>query len=405
VLVTQYNKVLYQAVIGKASQELDASMSPGAVFKVASISKQFTAMLVLLAVQEGKLRLDDSLARFFPALKDTQWRRINLDQLLSHTSGIPHNEGISGYWESRSLQSLSKEQALAAILAMKLLFQPGTAMKYSSPGYFLLACILETVYQRPYAALLEEKIGHPLQMSHTGVYSTGKIVQGMVPGYHLLNDSLITAPYRDFSLMKGSGNLYATAADLTKWNNSFSTDTIWSKALQQLLFTPHTNGTPAYGYGWFIRPGKRLAYYHGGGTFGCSALSAWYPAEKVSVVILSNVSVLPVNELWDDIEKIVFKEPFQLPEINRSIQLSRKELEAFTGRYTSGDQELTIGLSGDQLYAKLGPNPPFEIYPESRNKFYGKKVNVHLTFNLDGEGNSTGLEAEGRGQTHHFNKQ
>ena len=404
VLVTKSNQPLYQISIGKASQELDIPMSPGAVFKVASISKQFTAMLIVLAAREGKLRLDDSLTLFFPELKDTQWRKIKLNQLLAHISGIPHNEGISDYWLMKSRLPLSKEQAIAEIFTMKLLFEPGTDTKYSSPGYFLLACILETVYKRPYAAILEEKILQPLQMKHSGVNITGKMIPGMVSSYHLLNDSLIGAPYRDLSLMKGSGDLYSSAEDLAKWTNSFSTNGIWSDSLQKLLFTIHSQKTPYYGYGWFIRPGKRFAYYHGGGTFGCSALSAWYPQEQVSIVILSNVSILPINELWNDIEKIVFKEPFELPAVNHAIQMSSSALQTFTGRYMQDKQELSILLVNDQLYAKLGTNPPFEIYPENRFKFYGKKVNVRVSFKPDGEGNITGLEAEVRGQKYQFNK-
>ncbi|MGN7721175.1 serine hydrolase [Chitinophaga sp. 22620] len=404
VLVTKNNRVLYQENIGKASQELNVPMSAGAVFRIASVSKQFTAMLVVLAAQEGRLRLDDSLAMFFPALKDPQWRQINLKQLLSHTSGIPHNEGISDYWILKSRLPLTKEQALAEISGMKLLFTPGTDMKYSSPGYFLLACILETVYQRPYASILEEKILQPLQMKHSGVYATGKIVPGMVSAYHLLNDSLIVAPHRDFSLMKGSGDLYSTAEDLAKWNNSFAGNDTWKDSLQKLLFTIHASKTPAYGYGWFIRADKRRAYFHGGGTFGCSALSAWYPDEKISVVILSNVSVLPVNELWNDIEKIIFNEPFELRN-DRTIQMSAGELGVFTGRYTQGTQALSILQADGRLYAKLGNNPAFEIFPEEKHKFFGRKVNVRFTFQLDGEGNVVGVEAEAQGEKRYFRKE
>lgn len=404
VLVTKNGRTLYQENTGKASQEFNVPMSSGAVFRIASISKQFTAMLVVLAAQEGRLRLDDSLAVFFPALKDTLWRRISLKQLLSHASGVPHNEGITDYWILKSRLPLSKEQALAEIFSMKLLFTPGTGMKYSSPGYFLLACILEAAYKRPYAAILEEKILQPLQMKHTGVLTTGRIVPGMASAYHLLHDSLITAPYRDLSLMKGSGDLYSTAEDLAKWNYSFSGNGTWNDSLQELLFRDHTRQTPAYGYGWFIRQGKRRAYFHGGGTFGCSALSAWYPDEKISVVILSNVSVLPVNEMWSDIEKIIFPEPFEL-RTDRAIRLSAGELQAFAGRYAQQSQELNIHLLEGRLYARLGNNPAFEIFPEEKGRFFGKKVNVHFTFQQDGEGNIMGVEAEARGERRYFKKE
>jgi CubicO group peptidase (beta-lactamase class C family) len=171
-----------------------------------------------------------------------------------------------------------------------------------------------------------------------------------------------------------------------------------------MLFTVQTKKTPYYGYGWFIREDKRPAYYHGGGTFGCSAISVWYPKEQMSVVILSNVSTLPVNELWNDIEKIIFSEPFELPVISRAITLSPEIMQLFTGRYVYDQQELNILLINGQLYAKLGEKPPFEIYPENKYRFSGKKVNVRITFEVDGDGNITGLEADARGQLRHFNK-
>ncbi len=404
VLVAKNNQTLYQINVGKASQELNVPINTGAVFRIASISKQFTATLVALATEEGRLRLDDSLGTFFPELKNTQWRKISLHQLLSHTSGIPHNEGIADYWILKSRLPLSKEQALAEIFAMELLFEPGTEMHYSSPGYLLLACILETIYRQPYAKILEEKILRPLEMHYAGVSHSSKLIPGMVSAYHMLGDSLMVAPYRDFSLMKGSGDLYASAEDLAKWNSSFSTGGMWSESLKKLLFTAHTHNTPNYGYGWFIRPQGRLAYYHGGGTFGCSALSAWYPDEQMSIIILSNVSVLPVDELWSDIEKIVFGEPFELPMIRPTMRMGTAELQKFTGRYMQGQQELDIVLVNDQLYAKLGANPAFEVYPESKLSFFGKKVDVRLTFKSDEEDGITGLEADVKGQKHHFTK-
>ncbi len=405
VLVTKNNRPLYSIAVGKASQELNVPMISSAVFRVASVSKQFTAMLVALAMQEKRLHPEDSLAMFFPSLKDTAWRHITIHQLLSHTSGIPHNEGISDYWTIKSRLPLTKEQALAEIFNTKLLFTAGAGMSYSSPGYFLLASILESVYKCSYEKLLSEKILQPLQMNRTGIYHSGEIIQGMVAGYHLLSDSLIAAPYRDYSFMKGSGDLYSNADDLAKWNNSFSDNNIWSEGLRKMLFTVYTQESSAYGYGWFYRPGKRSAWYHGGGSFGCSALSAWYPEEKISITILSNVSVLPVNELWNDIEKIIFNEPIGLPVLTKAVSINKEALKKVTGSYVQGQQELNILLVNDQLYARQGAHPPFELYPESSVKFFGKKVNVVFTFITDGEGNVVAVEASGRGEVYHFKKQ
>lgn len=392
-MVYRQQRPLYVVTKGLASRELNVPLLQDAAFRIASVSKQFTAMLTVLAMEEGKLRPGDSLATFYPSLKGPQWRTITIRQLLAHTSGIPHNEGIAGYRTSTSRLTLSREQALQAIFSMQLSADNG----YSSPGYFLLADILESLYDKPYAALLQEKILQPLNMQHTGVLTGIRIIPGMTSGYHQLGDSLIMAPYRDQSLMKGSGDLYSTAADLQLWNNSLLDDRQWGAAVRQQLFSIH-NGKLGYGYGWYVNPGRKM-YWHGGGTFGCSAISAIYEQEKLSIVLLSNVSVLPVNEMLADIEKIVLGLPFDMPVEEPVFRLDDEQLKAFTGIYVREGQELHILQQGNQLYAKMGNRPPFAIYPKSRHEFYGKKVTVRLIFK------DKGLDAEARGETLHFNKQ
>lgn len=414
VLIARNDTVLYKEVIGKASFELNIPLTINSKFKIASISKSFTAMLITLAVNDGKLNLHDSLALFFPELKDPLWRRITIDQLLSHRSGIPHNEGIIDYWSFKSLLPLNHQQSIAEIFKTKLLFEPGTSARYSSPGYFLLASILENIYHQNYAAILRKKITDPLQMTNTGIYNTKDIIPGITSTYHLLGDSLIVAPYRDFSLMKGSGDLYSNSIDLLKWTRSFA-GVWWSDEIKAHIFTPHSgkslqNNGDMYGFGWFIRPltnELKTAYYHGGGTYGCSSICVWYPKERISIIILSNVSILPVNELWADIEKIIFKLPFTLPEIKRGLSLSPEQLKKFEGSYiaASGDMKLLIVADKEHLYAKLGNNPAFEIYNDSSLEFYGKKVNIKFTFQSDQEGVITGILADGRGQILTFNKE
>ncbi len=414
VLVSADNKIIYQDSVGLASIESNVPITPESVFRIASITKQFTALLTVLAAEEGKLALSDSLGTFFPELTDPKWRKITLHQLLTHTSGLPHNEGIANYWNLKSFLPLSDKQAVAEIFNLELLSEPGQTTHYSSPGYFVLATVLEKVYGNTYANILTEKIMAPLGLSNTGVASLRKVIPRLTSAYHLLGDSLTVAPNRDFSLMKGSGDLYASAGDLIRWNNSLLDNRTWPGEIKENLFASH-NRQPmhgrgdSYGYGWFIRSGDnsaRRAYYTGGGTFGCSAISVIYPEEKMSIVILSNVSALPVDELWGDVEKIVFGEEFKLPEIHEARQLSTAHLGKMPGSYVAENgMKLNISLSGSQLYARLGGNPAFEIYPEAPFQFYGKKVAVALHFRPDDEGIVTRVEAEGKGRKFTFTKQ
>ena len=125
----------------------------------------------------------------------------------------------------------------------------------------------------------------------------------------------------------------------------------------------------------------------------------------MSIIILSNVSVLPVNELWNDIEKIVFNEPIELPALMTGIRLDTEHLRSLAGRYKQEQNELNILLINGQLYAKLGANPAFEIFAENNMMFFGKKVNVRILFKSNETDGVTGLEANVRGQLHQFTKQ
>lgn len=235
VCIARQGHILYEGSFGKASYELGVPMDTMTVFKIASISKPFTAMQTLLACEEGLLLESDSIGKFYPQLTDTTWRSITIRQLLLHQSGIPHNEGIPRYWQEKAFLPLDRERCLSEIFGMTLLFNPGTETHYASPGYFLLADILEQLYRKPYAALLKEKITDPLAMPHTGMYDGRAIIPGMAAGYHLLVGGLIVAPHRDPSLMKGSGNLYASARDLTTWLSSFGGDK-WPPTAMSKLF-------------------------------------------------------------------------------------------------------------------------------------------------------------------------
>lgn len=412
VMITRNDSIIYQRSIGKASFELDVPLSSDPIFRIASITKQFTAMLVVLAAEENNLALGDQLSKYYPQLGRSDWSKITIRQLLTHTSGLPHNEGIADYWEKTSFLPLSDQQATDEIFKLKLLSVPGTKTQYSSPGYFILASVLEKIYNKSYGGILREKITAPLRMDHTGVSNATDIVSGMVFPYHQLADRLIAAPHRDFALMKGSGNLYSTASDLLKWNNALNGG-YFNKMVTDQLFAiqnsqPVNGRSESYGYGWFLRRSsnrERDFNFTGGGTFGCSAISGYYPNAKISVVILSNVSTLPVGEMQSNIESIVFGDRFDMPVLRTPIIMEESQLDKFQGTYTADNgHQLAIFLKGAQLYAKMGQNPFFELYPSDISVFFGKKVPVQIEFEKDLDDTIKGLKANLKGQTIHFVK-
>ena len=408
IFVMKGGDTLYREAVGKASYEHDIALKPGAKYKIASITKTFTGALIAMAEQEGKLSVSDRASSYLSDLAP-RFADLTIEQLVTHTSGLPHNEGIRDYWQVKSKQQLSAERMIAEINELELLFPPGTKMNYSSPGYYLLAAVLEAVYQQNYGQLLREKILDKLDMSKSGTVDDWTINHGMVTGYHLVSDdSLIVAPYRNYSMLKGAGDLYATATDLMKWMDGVQSSKIIHPAAKAKMFgsgvTTTRGNREKYGYGWYVHREPRLKYYHGGGTWGYSTHLALYPNDRVRIVILSNVSTLPISGIAEDVEKIVFGLPFTLPVVEMAVK-NPVDIALYPGNYTAEANGMALTVTGvdDRLYAKLGGNPPFEIYPMDIHRFFGKKVEVNLTFQVS-EGIVTGLLAERSGQSHLFTR-
>jgi len=386
--------------------ELDVAMAVGTKFKIASITKTFTGSLIAIAAREGLLKTTDKAHKYLNVLSD-KFTVVTIRQLLTHTSGLPHNEAIANYWQEKSRLNLETSAAIAEINKLDLLFTPGEEMKYSSLGYYLLSTILEAVYNLPYQEILEQKLFIELDMTETGTTNSLSINQGMAQGYHLMpNDSLVIAPYRNYSMLKGAGDQYSTAKDLLKWNCSFREKKIFDTKEQTDIFNKD-NQTSTYDYGWYTdHNNPREKYYHGGGTWGFSSHHAYYPEEGISIIILSNISRLPVSSMAAQLEKIVFGENVDIPKVTESEEMPELLVAQYAGSYlsTSGQMKFNIVLQKGQLFAQLQGNPPFLITPLGGNRFLGKKIDIELEFNTY-QDHVVGIVAKRMGRKFEFKKQ
>ncbi|NRB47457.1 MAG: beta-lactamase family protein [Saprospiraceae bacterium] len=415
-LVNRGGRVLFHQAFGLASQELGVKMEVDHRFQIASISKSFTALLIGLAIDEGKMNLQDRLTTFLPELSGDEWDEISIQQLLTHTSGVPHHNGMVDYWPVRSRLTLTTRSILEAIRKMKLKFTPGEDYLYSSPAYFLLATVLEKVYQLPLSRLWSQKIGQALGLEHTGFDNNQTVIPRLVSGYHLLPDErLISAPYRDFSGLKGGGDMYSNAADLNQWNQ-YILQELQNPGFLAEAVRPKNNYVAKghhgaqYGWGWFIRREEKnrpVAYFHGGGTYGCSAMSAIYPEERLSIIILSNVSGLPMDMIWQNVEAIALGRSFELPKSPTSTGSPNLSLDSYIGNFVStpDGQRLRIFVQEEQLFAQLQGRPPFLLSPLEEHRFYGNKVGISFSFEVAAKHQVVGLKAEGRGRNFSFEKE
>jgi D-alanyl-D-alanine carboxypeptidase len=285
--IIQDGNVSKTATYGVANLELNVPVKVETVFEIGSITKQFTAVGILLLAQDGKLSVDHPISRY---LKNTPaaWTNITIRHLLSHTSGVKSYTGLTGFGLTRHL---TQEQFIRAISELPLEFQPGESWKYCNTGYNLLGYIIENVSGKKYWDFMSERIFHPLQMTATRDRRPGDIIPNRAAGYEQTNHIWINRDY-DLTDVFAAGAIVSNIGDLTKWNAALDSDAILNGSSKEQMWTPTKlkNGMVAkYGFGWFIEfVNEHRNVGHGGSTSGFSASIQRFPDDKLAVILLSN---------------------------------------------------------------------------------------------------------------------
>lgn len=282
VLVGEKGVVVYEQGFGDADRLAHTSNRANTVINIASITKPFTAVLVMQLVESGKIKLESSLDVFFPDLKDEAMRKVTIHQLLSHTSGIPDfvdasmitEKDLSAEWFTNQLNKISSQKAT------------GGAFKYANSTYVMLAFIIEKLTGLSYAECLKKNIFDKCGMSSSGSLTTKEQVKGGAKGYVKKEGAIIEANYINASVYKGAGSIYSTAQDMFKFDQALYTEKLLSNKYRDVMYTTTGN----YGYGWFVRPfpGIGKVVYHEGGIPGYTSLLFRALEKEQTVILLSN---------------------------------------------------------------------------------------------------------------------
>ncbi|MEO6034722.1 MAG: serine hydrolase domain-containing protein [Verrucomicrobiota bacterium] len=291
VMVIKEGKPVFQKAYGLANLEKKTACSIDTNFRLASITKQFTAMAILILAEKGKLSLDDKLARFFPEFPD-YGKDITVRLLLSHTSGLPDYEDAVPAGTTIPLA----DRDVLYLLGRQdhLEFPSGQKFHYSNSGYAFLALIVEVVSGQKFAAFLSEKIFVPLGMTHSLAYESGiSIVPQRAMGYAKRGDRFEFSDQSLTSAVLGDGGIYSSIADLYKWDQALYTDKLVSRKVLKEAFTAHSPDSDVagsgYGFGWYVgkyRDAEKIWHY--GSTCGFSTRIERYPEKKLTVIILTN---------------------------------------------------------------------------------------------------------------------
>ena len=402
VIVTRDGEVLFRKGYGLASVELSVPLDAGMVFDIGSMTKQFTAVAVMMLVESGDVGLDDDVTKHLPDF-DTGGKAITVRHLLTHTSGIPDVTEMEE-WAERNKERLAPDEVIAIFSGKPLDFEPGEVHRYSNSNYLLLGRIVETASGVPWEQFIRERILEPLGMGHTGLDDGIAIVPGLVTSYKRSEGKLVHPDMIDMSHPWAAGALYSSVDDLAKWDAALYTAALLSGPSIEQCFTPVVlnNGQASdYGFGWAIEEFKgRKLIWHNGRVNGYMSHALRLPRERLYVAVLTNFvdsDATPVRVVAESVAAIAIGEPF---EEAAGIELSAEELAAYVSTYRGeAGGELQVALEDGKLFIVIPGRVKDELVPQSRTEFFVPKRRVGIGFELGEDGAVLRLLVPGSGRS------
>ena len=393
VLVARKGQILFEQSYGMANYGWQIPNSSTTRFRIASVSKIFTAAAILQLQEQGRLQVSDSIARYLPDFPNAE--RITLDSLLTQASGIPDINSLDDYDTfARSPHTLA--QLIAKFAGLPLQFAPGSQARYSNSNYILLAMIIEKVSGQSYGDYLATHVFAPCALQATGHDgNASRIISSAASGYEPFElTGYKNAPYIDWSNKTGSGSLYSTAGDLLRFNGALHSGKILSDATRKKYYVEGEDNT----YGWYFRTlaGRPVMSGKGRG-WGFAAEMDYFPEEGVTIILLSNSqSTVTQDPIPAALAAIVFgKEPPKPPVLSVA-PMAQADLASYAGEYQYGadffspSQKFTLRPQSGFLVMQRG-DAESPLVPAGRDEFIERRFFGSIKIIRDAQGKVTGL--------------
>ncbi|HYC87310.1 MAG TPA: serine hydrolase [Chryseosolibacter sp.] len=328
VLVAEKGKVIYKKGFGLADMEWNVPNQPDTKHRLGSITKQFTSMLIMQLVEQGKLKLDAPISTYLPDYPKKTGSAITIHHLLTHTSGIPNMTSFPGFFKNISPNYHSPEQLVKLFADSTLEFKPGERFAYCNSGYVLLGYIIEKVTGKSYDQVLQENIFTPLKMNNSGYDRHGPLLKNRARGYAKYGRTYTNADFIDMSVPYSAGAMYSTVEDLYLWDQALYGNQLLRKENMDLLFAKHiSSGWGHYGYGWGVgemplgNTSERVETVgHSGGINGFNTQLTRVLSDRSLIVLLDNTGGAPLNDITNAIAAIIYDKSYDLPK--RSVAFS-----------------------------------------------------------------------------------
>jgi CubicO group peptidase (beta-lactamase class C family) len=393
VLVARGNDILLDKGYGFADLEWDIPDTPTTKFRLGSITKQFTAASILLLEERGKLSVSDPVKKYMPDAP-AAWDKITIFNLLTHTSGIPSFTSFPDYSSLEPFPATPK-QLVARFRDKPLDFQPGEKWSYSNSGYVLLGYLIEKISGESYAKFVQENIFTPLGMKDSGYDSNAAIISHRAMGYSPGPDGLVNAGYINMTTPFSAGGLYSTTEDLLRWEQGLFGGKVLSPASLEKMTTPFKNDY-AFGLQVYTINGRKVIY-HNGGIEGFNTHLAYYPDDKLTVIVLANVNGIAPTDIAAKLGALALGQRVVLPSERKEVPADPKIFDGYVGNYQLTPDavvpEVVVAVTrdGGHLFLQLTGQPKVEIFPEGEKDYFAKVVDAQVTFVTNSEGKATEL--------------
>ena len=381
--VTLGGDPVFQRGYGPANLEHDIANAASTKFRIGSITKQFTAVAVMILQERGKLSVDDPIAKH---LEDTPeaWSEVTIHHLLTHTGGVPSYTSMPDY-EQKMMLPQSKKEMVDRFRDKPLDFEPGEKFRYSNSGYFLLGMIIESASGKTYDKFLRDAVFEPLKLDDTGYDRFGKVLPHRATGYNRGDGDFVHSPYLDMTQPYSAGALYSTVEDMAKWDKALRGRKLLSAEGYKKMWTPEKVN---YAYGWLVETdedGQQMS--HGGGINGFASYFLRRPDDELSVTVFCNVLPSEPSKVASDLAAIALGKQVELPKEREFVDIDKQILESYQGKYQLPGQVLEVSFQGDKLTVGPEGQPKQTLLAESDTVFFVAGFAPKVTFvkNEDGK--------------------
>lgn len=332
VLIADNREVIFKKGYSFANREWEIKNTTDTKFRIGSITKQFTAAIILRLREEGKLKLDDKITDHIPYYRKDTGEIVTIHQLLVHTSGIPSYTSVPNFFQEISKREFTVEEFVKEYCTGDFNFEPGTDWAYNNTGYYLLGVIIEEITGMTYAEALQHYILDPLEMNDSGYDVFSEVLDKRATGYSQNFIDYTNSPYLNMELPYAAGGMYSTVEDMFKWDQALYEPGLLSEESLELFFKPHVEAMGGYyAYGWTINKTdvngdgeEEKVIRHGGGINGFNTLIVRIPEKGQFLVMLNNTGGAALGFMSNQLLKLINDQDYEYPKKGIGIALYQK---------------------------------------------------------------------------------